>query len=148
MARDCTYFPDFSTLRLGSALAVRYIAPMVKGIALAVVIATATACGSGSHSPNACAGSSISCDATSNGQHICGVDCWDGGVFPSNDFATACQQKSGTVGTTCNTSGAVGGCVTTQTSPSLVTTTSWFYFGTAQSIQQACQAGGGTFVSP
>jgi hypothetical protein len=93
-------------------------------------------------------GNSVSCTGTSGGQKTCGVETWTGS-FSTSDFEAACQTKSGTIGTSCDLTGAVGGCKMTETVGSIiVVTTSWFYEGTSQDIQTACAAGGGTFVSP
>ena len=60
-----------------------------------------------------------------------------------------CTQSGGVVSDTCSHVGADGGCKATVTSGTVsVTTTFWYYTGSASSEMSSCTSGGDTWISP
>jgi hypothetical protein len=102
----------------------------------------------------ACGGSSssglASCDVTTSSTHSCTEYAWSGnGVDPVLQFSQPCTLEGGSPGEGCSHSGAVGSCATTSSNGNMtVTTTSWYYTGTASMLMTVCAMSGGTWRTP
>ncbi len=89
------------------------------------------------------------CDIPGNGEHKCVEYAWSGGQQPTGDWENQCQMSNGHEVAACSHTGAVIGCSTAnQAAKIVVTFTVWWYYGTADSLQAACAAIGGTFQKP
>jgi hypothetical protein len=110
--------------------------------------------GSDSGNPGSDAGSTtsgtFSCDISTSGVHLtCFETGWSGGSFSTSTLASQCTTTlHGTVGTGCSRTGAVGGCRGSEGTDPVVTTTEWYYSGTAADLKSACEGSGGTWVNP
>lgn len=123
---------------------------MKKNLMLAVlaaaVVLLGVACGG-------VGGGTVSCTEGTGTSMACVEYNWSGGLY-SDIWSSACTQNGGTAGTACSHVGAVGGCkVTVTVSSSSLSTTAWYYSGTASTLQTACtnQSGSGitaTWLTP
>lgn len=110
-----------------------------------LVIASLFALGCG-----AAGGTTYSCDNPSGASgRGCVEYSWTGSGYTAANWSAACTSGGGTSGTGCSHTGALGGCrLTASAGNTSLTTTTWFYTGTAADLQQACTAGTGTWVNP
>jgi hypothetical protein len=98
-------------------------------------------------------GSQVSCTVGTGTNLGCFEYSWGGvGV---DVWTQACTAGGGTAGTACARAGAVGGCkVTVTEGTTTLSTTTWYYSGTAASLQSSCTSQGGsngitaTWVAP
>jgi hypothetical protein len=123
--------------------------PMVDGLKrliLAAGILCLSACGGGSSD----GGGDLSCDIKAGGTHLC-VASTGYGMHPGDADGTKanCTAAGGTLGTSCDLTGAVAGCKGMGAGGgSYITFTYWYYDRTAAEVQALCDAGGQTLVSP
>lgn len=90
-----------------------------------------------------------SCDNPMGGARLCAewvypaeyADLWDGAQAD-------CEEGGGTFGETCDATGAVGGCRTTDTGAPGITVTTWVFTGTEADVMAYCTSLTATFVSP
>ena len=121
----------------------------MKTLALSIALAACVISCGGTDGGGGINSGVFSCDFTTNGTHGFGEYTWSGGAYSSAAWASACTQQKGTAGTGCTRTGAVGGCKVTTTNAGItITTTTWFYSGTAADVKTACGFQNGTFVSP
>jgi hypothetical protein len=64
------------------------------------------------------------------------------------DAQADCEEEGNTFGTACDTTGAVGGCRTTDTGAPGITVTTWVYSGTTADVMAYCTTLTATFVTP
>lgn len=100
------------------------------------VFLTLTGCGSTT---------TFSCDRMIGGERVC-VD-YDEVSGDTSTSEAQCSAASGTLGTKCVTTGAIGGCRLTAPAGETGTVTTWYFTGTAASVMTKC-GGATTFVSP
>lgn len=90
--------------------------------------------------------STFSCDRTNNSSQPTCTD-YTGVSGDTGEARSQCTQGNGTIGTTCDTANAIGGCRFTAPAGEQGSVTVWYYFGTADQIRQACGTIS-TFVTP
>jgi hypothetical protein len=95
----------------------------------------ALGCGGGSSSSSAAMGGSCRVNAADT--------CEDYDAASSASARQACSASGTWSDSSCGRSGAAGGC---RESTSGVSTTVWYYQGSADSVRQGCMLAGGTFV--
>lgn len=82
----------------------------------------------------------VSC-TTGTGSSLGCVEYNWSGLGYTDIWSAACTQGGGTAGTGCTHAGAVGGCkLTVTTGGTSLSTTAWYYSGSASSLQSACTA--------
>ena len=90
--------------------------------------------------------STFNCDRTNNTTQPTCTD-YTGVSGDTSQARSSCTQGGGTIGTTCDLTGAVGGCRFTAPAGEQGRVTVWYYSGTAQEVQQSCGTIS-TFVTP
>ncbi len=90
----------------------------------------------------------FSCDLTVAGMHTCTDSSWTGS-YSTTALSSACTQSGGTAGSSCTTSGAVGGCTASSNAGNAsLTTTTWYFDGTASTLMLACAGRWSTGSTP
>jgi hypothetical protein len=121
---------------------------MTPRILMTISLLVATACGSGGGGTDGGSTSgactvSFSCTSPNN------EGCVESPAGAGSQAQQECQNNGGTYSTSaCSRTNALGGC---RQGNAPLCTTSWFYSGsggTAAQFQQACAAGGGTWINP
>ena len=94
-------------------------------------------------------GGSFSCDLPSAKPRVCVDYAWSSGDYPEAGGRASCSAKGGTPGSACSRKGAVGGCKVAMGAGEVsISTTSWYYSGTAAELSATCAAMGGAVVKP
>jgi hypothetical protein len=93
---------------------------------------------------------SFSCDVASATTHACTDTTWSGGNSdPSSTLMQSCTGNGGMVVSSCSHTGAVGGCKNTISQGSVsISTTQWYYSGTASTLMSSCTMNNGAWVNP
>jgi hypothetical protein len=79
--------------------------------------------------------STFSCDRQNNATQPSCTD-YSGVSGDTSEVRSSCTQQGGTLGTTCDRTGAVGGCRYTAPAGEQGTVTVWYYSGAAQDVMQ------------
>lgn len=90
-----------------------------------------------------------SCDNPMGGARMCSEWAYPAeyaGLFDGAQMD--CEEDGGTFGETCDATGAVGGCRTTDTGAPGITVTTWVYTGTVSDVMAYCTSLTATFVDP